>query len=120
MRMTDLLKENINLSFDATKLEVEDIIQLLRVNYDDKELERTLKEADGNLWFKYAGYSSQGHSHMYDYAWYDDETEEAWCIVRLHVTLGKSGKLECDFSAMPIHQFDEEDEIDKYFKRLKP
>ena len=120
MRMNDLIKESVDLSFDATKLEVEDIIQLLRVNYDDKELERTLKEADGNLWFKYAGYSSQGHSHMYDYAWYDDETEEAWCIVRLHVTLGKSGKLECDFSAMPIHQFDEEDEIDKYFKRLKP
>src|SRR5574343_488329 len=99
MRMTDLLKENINLSFDTTKLEVEDIIQLLRANYDDKDLERTIREADGNLWFKYAGFSPQGHSHMYDYAWYDDETEEAWCIVRLHVTLGKSGKLECDFSA---------------------
>ena len=118
--MNDLIKESVDLSFDATKLEVEDIIQLLRANYGDKDLERTIREADGNLWFKYAGYSSQGHSHMYDYAWYDDETEEAWCIVRLHVTLGKSGKLECDFSAMPIHQFDEEDEIDKYFKRLKP
>ncbi len=120
MRMADILKESANLSLDATKLGVEDIIQLLRANYNDKDLEKSIDEADDNGWFKYAGYSPTGKSHMYDYAWYDSETEEAWCIVRLHVTLGKSGKLECDFSSMPIHQFDEEDEIDKYFKRLNP
>ena len=30
-----------------------------------------------------------------------------------------NGKIACDFGGMPIHEFDEEDEMNKYFKRVK-
>lgn len=117
----ELLNESANLEFDATKLDAEDIIKLLRKAYNDPDNEKAIREANGNLWFNYSGYNSSGHSHMYDYAWFDSEMDEKWCIVRVHVYLGKSGKLECEFSGMPIHQFDDNDEaeITKYFKRLK-
>lgn len=123
MLTKELLNEGVNLEFDVTKLEAEDIIKLLRVGYNDPDNEKAIREADGNLWFGYAGYSSSSHSHMYDYAWFDNDTDEKWYIVRLHIYIGKSGKLECEFSGMPIHHFEDTDdaavEITKYFKRLK-
>lgn len=105
--------------FDATNLDSNDLIQLLRLTgYQDRETEDTLSDADAEGHLAYAGYTNS-KSHKYVYAWFDSEDSEKWQVVALYIDLGPNGKVQCDFGSMPIHEFDEEDEIDKYFKRVK-
>ena len=106
--------------FDATDLDSNDLIELLRLTgYQDRETEDTLSDADAEGHLAYAGFDPKSKSHKYVYAWYDSEDAEKWVVVALYVSLESHGKVTCDFGSMPIHEFDEEDEIDKYFKRVK-
>lgn len=104
--------------FDATDLDSNDLIELLRLTgYNDKGVENSLSDAEAEGRFAYGG-ATKSKSHQYVYAWFDDEIEK-WCVVALYVDLETNGKIACDFGGMPIHEFDEEDEMDKYFKRVK-
>lgn len=106
-------------NFDATDLDSNDLIDLLRMTgYNDKETEATISSAEDNGHFAYAGYTDR-KAHKYVYAWYDEDNEEAWVAIELYVDLAKDGKVQCEFGSMPIHTFDEEDELDKFFKRVK-
>lgn len=105
--------------FDAKNLDSNDLIDILRMTgYQDTETEDTIRDADESGHLVYAGYT-KAKSHKYIYAWYDGDDAEAWVVVALYVDLGPDGKIQCDFGSMPIHEFDEEDEMDKYFKRVK-
>ena len=106
-------------NFNATQLDADDIIQILRMTgYNDRGNEDAISAAEAEGHLAYAGYTT-GKSHKYVYAWFDDEDSEKWQVIALYIDLGTQGTIQCDFGSMPIHQFDEEDEIDKYFKRVK-
>lgn len=106
--------------FDATDLDSNDLIDLLRLTgYNHKGVENSLSDAEANGHFAYGGFNPEVKSHKYVYAWYDDEDSEKWQVVALYVDLEGNGKIACDFGGMPIHEFDEEDEMNKYFKRVK-
>jgi hypothetical protein len=105
--------------FDATKLSADDLVELLRLTgYDDKGTENTLRAAQAANHLVYAGFNANGKSHRYEYAWFDDEIEK-WTVIALYIDLESNGKIACDFGGMPVHEFDEDDELDKYFKRLR-
>ncbi len=104
--------------FDASNLDSNDLIELLRLTgYNDKDTENSLSDAEEAGYFAYAGFTS-AKSHKYVYAWFDEEIEK-WTVVALYVDLESNGKIACDFGSMPIHEFDEEDEMEKFFARVK-
>ena len=107
-------------NFNATELDSNDLIQLLRMTgYNDRETEDSLSDSEAEGHFAYAGYNPDTKSHKYVYAWFDSDDTERWQVVALYVDLERHGKVACEFGSMPIHEFDEEDEMDKYFKRIK-
>jgi hypothetical protein len=105
--------------FDATKLDSNDIIELLRITgFNDKDLEDSISDAEDAGHFAYAGYTDH-KAHKYVYAWFDDEDSGKWQVVALYIDISIRGNVQCDFGGVPIHEFDEEAEIDKFFKRVK-
>ena len=120
MELKELFESLPNVkNFDATDLDSNDLIDLLRLTgYNDKGVEDSLSAAEEEGHFAYAGYTDR-KSHKYVYAWYDDEDAEAWVAVELYIDIGPDGKIQCEFGAMPIHEFDEQDELDKFFRRVK-
>ena len=106
--------------FDATKLSAQDLIELLKIaGYDEGTEVHSLEIAASKNAVAYAGYQNT-KSHRYVFAWQDTEDEnEPWVVSELYVELDQRGKITCDYGAMPIHQFDEEDEMNKYFERVR-
>ena len=105
--------------FDATKLSASDIIELLKISgYTEGTEISTVEHAEKLGYFAYSGFYEKSKSHGYQYAWFDEE-EEQWVVIEVYIDLPKNGKLDCQYGGMPIHSFDEEDEIKKYFTRLK-
>ena len=105
--------------FDATKLSASDIIELLKISgYNEGTEISTVEQAEKHGYFAYSGFYEKSKSHGYQYAWFDEE-EEQWVVIEVYIDLPKNGKLDCQYGGMPIHSFDEEDEIKKYFTRLK-
>ena len=105
--------------FDATKLSAKEVVELLLLSgYTEGTEVSTLEHAEKLGYFAYAGYTNT-KSHRYVFAWFDDEDSEKWQVVDVYIDIGKGGKVQCEYGGMPIHEFDEEDEIDKYFKRVR-
>ena len=105
--------------FNAAKLTASDIAELLKSSgYDEGTEVNTIEQAEKHGYFAYAGFYEKSKSHGYQYAWFDDD-EEQWVVIEVYVDLPKNGRIDCEYGGMPIHSFDEEDEIKKYFTRLK-
>ena len=106
-------------NFDATKLSAQELIELLKnAGYDEGTEVHQLDIANELDTFAYAGYAN--NSHRYVFAWQDTEDpDEPWLVSSLFVSLDSRGKISCEYGAMPIHQFDEEGEMQKYFERIR-
>lgn len=105
--------------FNATKLTADDIVELLNASgYTEGTETNSVKQAEKLGYFAYSGFYEKSKSHGYQYAWFDDD-EEQWVVIEVYIDIPKDGKIDCQYGGMPIHSFDEEDEIKKYFTRLK-
>jgi len=105
--------------FNATKLTASDIAELLKNSgYDEGTEVHSILQAEKLGYFAYAGFYEKSKSHGYQYAWLDDE-EEQWVVIEVYIDIPKNGKIDCQYGGMPIHSFDEEGDIKKYFARLK-
>ena len=106
-------------NFDATKLSAQDLVELLKkTGYNEGTEVHQLDIADEMDAFAYAGFIN--NSHRYVFAWQDTEDEEEpWLVSSLFVSIDSRGKISCDYGGMPIHQFDEEGEMNKYFERVR-
>ena len=107
-------------NFDATKLSAQDLVELLKnAGYDEGTEIHSLEIAASKNAFAYAGFTNV-KSHRYVFAWQDTEDEEEpWLVSELFVELDAKGRIVCEYGGMPIHQFDEEGEMNKYFERVK-
>ena len=106
--------------FDATKLSAQDLIELLKkTGYDEGTETHFLEIAAEMDAFAYAGFTDY-KSHKYVFAWQDTEDDDKpWLVSAVFVELDSKGRISCDYGGVPIHQFDEEDEMYKYFERVR-
>ena len=106
-------------NFNATKLTATEVTELIKHSgYNEGTEVSTIQQADKLGYFAYSGFYENSKSHAYQYALFDEDEEE-WVVIEVYISIPKDGKIDCQFGGMPIHSFDEEDEIKKYFTRLK-
>lgn len=81
--------------------------------YTVSDIKRIYEESFGGFGgieiVTYIGHYSK--SHIYSTVMFNDN-EGNWIVSKLFIFLGQSGKIEVDFSAMPehAHEFDDEDD----------
>lgn len=106
-------------NFNATKLTADEIVELLEFSgYSEGTEVHSIKHAAEKGYFVYAG--EHNKSHRYIFAWYDEDNEdEPWVISDVFVELGPKGKISCDYGGVPLDSFESDDELKKYFARIR-